>query len=66
MTHASWASLTTSSAVPGAPKWMSGHISIICTLRDAKREGKNDRACGAAVGVRSLQIRRVTRPWASR
>eukprot|EP00964_Phaeocystis_antarctica_P037322 scaffold21321_cov66-Phaeocystis_antarctica.AAC.3 len=25
----------------------------------------NDRACGAAVGVRSLQIRRVTRAWAS-
>eukprot|EP00964_Phaeocystis_antarctica_P124244 scaffold87922_cov24-Phaeocystis_antarctica.AAC.2 len=26
----------------------------------------NDRACGAAVGVRSLQIRCVTRAWASR
>eukprot|EP00964_Phaeocystis_antarctica_P093849 scaffold60659_cov57-Phaeocystis_antarctica.AAC.4 len=26
----------------------------------------NDRACGAAVGVRSLQIRRVTRPGAFR
>eukprot|EP00964_Phaeocystis_antarctica_P051029 scaffold29753_cov67-Phaeocystis_antarctica.AAC.4 len=24
----------------------------------------NDRTCGAAVGVRSLQIRRVTRPGA--
>eukprot|EP00964_Phaeocystis_antarctica_P058642 scaffold34797_cov65-Phaeocystis_antarctica.AAC.3 len=24
----------------------------------------NDRACGAAVGVRSLQVRRVTRPGA--